>query len=97
MKERSGSNAAYRAQLIARLAVELFGSDWDAILRERLRERFRLSTVDCRLLTPAQSHAEIEELLSRIARRDGVEIEEVRGRFARSRKSKVESRTSEDA
>lgn len=72
MKERSGSNAAYRAQLIARLAVELWGGasgstgGWDAFLRERLRERFRLSTLDS--LTPAQAHELIEELLSRIAR-----------------------------
>jgi len=85
LKERSGSNAAYRAQLIARLAVELWGGSsgstggWDAFLRERLRERFRLSTLDS--LAPAQAHELIEELLSRIARRDGVEIEDVRRRI----------------
>jgi len=97
LKEASGSNASYRAQMIARLAVELFGSDWDAILRERLQERFGsrklevgnregphfpLPTSHSRLysLSPAEAHAEIEELISRIARRDGVEIEEVRKR-----------------
>ena len=78
MKEISGSNAAYRAQIIARLAVELWGGDWDAFLRERLRERFRLSTTDCGLLTPAQAHELIEELLSRIARQEGRKIEELR-------------------
>ena len=83
--------------MIARLAVELFGSDWDAILRKRLQERFGsrklevgnregphfpLPTSHSRLysLSPAEAHAEIEELMSRIARRDGVEIEEVRKR-----------------
>jgi len=85
MREESGDGAAYRGQLIARLAVELWGGSsgstggWDAFLRERLRERFRLSTLDS--LTPAQAHELIEELLSRIARRDGVEIEDVRRRI----------------
>jgi hypothetical protein len=79
MREESGSNAAYRASLIARLAVELFGHDWNNIVRERLGERFQLSTLNS--LTAAQAHSMIEELLSRIARRDGVEIEEVRARF----------------
>jgi len=65
--------------LIARLAVELFGSDWDAILRERLRQRFRVASPES--LAPNEAHAEIEELVSRIARRDGVEIEEVRKKF----------------
>jgi hypothetical protein len=87
MKERSGSNAAYRASLIARLAVELFGHDWNNIVRERLGERFQLSTLNS--LTAAQAHSMIEELLSRLARREGIEIEEVRARFARR---KAESR-----
>ena len=78
LKEASGSNASYRAQMIARLAVELFGSDWDAILRERLLQRFRVPSPES--LAPNEAHAEIEELVSRIARRDGVEIEEVRKR-----------------
>jgi len=79
LKEASGSNAAYRAQIIARLAVELLGSDWDAILRERLLQRFRVPSPES--LAPNEAHAEIEELVSRIARRDGVEIEEVRKRI----------------
>jgi hypothetical protein len=83
LKEASGSNAAYRAQLIARLAVELFGSDWDAILRERLFQRFQVASPES--LAPNQAHAEIEELVSRIARRDGVEIEQVRARFRTAR------------
>ena len=89
MREESGDGPAYRTTLIARLAVELFGSDWDAILGHRLCERFRVFRPQ--LLEPHQAHEMIEELLSRIARRDGVDIEEVRARFARSRKSKVES------
>jgi len=81
MKERSGSNAAYRAQIIARLAARLWGSGlgtpvWEEPLRERLRQRFRLSTLDS--LTPSQAHEMIEELLSRIAREEGREIEELR-------------------
>jgi hypothetical protein len=83
MKERSGSNAAYRATLIGRLAVELFGADWDAILRERLIQRFRVPRPES--LAPNEAHAEIEELMSRLARRDGVGIEEVRGRFRSAR------------
>jgi hypothetical protein len=80
LKESSGSNAAYRARFIARLAVELFGSDWDAILCERLTQRFR--TPNPQSLSPSEAHAEIEELLSRLARRDGVGIEIMRARFA---------------
>jgi len=84
MREESGSGPAYRAQLIACLAVELWGSDWDAFLRERVCERFRLSTLEA--LTPSQAHDLIEESLSRIARRDGVEIEDVRKRLATIRR-----------
>lgn len=79
MQEESGSNAAYRATLIACLAAELFGRGWDAVLRERLGERFQLSTLNS--LTSMQAHSMIEEFLSRIARRDGAEIEEVRKKF----------------
>jgi len=78
MREESGDGPSYRAMLIGRLAVELFGSDWDAILRERLLQRFRVPSPES--LAPNQAHAEIEELVSRIARRDGVNIEEVRKR-----------------
>ena len=79
MREESGDGPAYRGTVIARLAVELFGADWEAILRERLRQRFQCFQPSA--LSPQQAHAEIEELLSRIARRDGVEIEAVRQRF----------------
>jgi len=83
MREESGDGPAYRGMLIARLAVELFGSDWNEVLRERLLQRFRAPSPQH--LTPSEAHAEIEELLSRIARRDGSEIEEVRARFARKK------------
>jgi len=83
MGEESGSNAAYRATLIARLAVELFGADWDAVLAERLCQRFR--TPNPQSLSPSEAHAEIEELLSRVARRDGIGMEEVRARFGRKK------------
>ena len=79
MREESGDGPAYRATLIARLAVELFGPDWDAVLRERLMQRFRVASPES--LAPNEAHAEIEELLSRIARRDGLDIETVRRRF----------------
>jgi hypothetical protein len=66
MREESGSGPAYRGQLIARLAVELWGSDWDSILRERLQQRFGVNRLD--ELTPRQARAMIEELKSRLAR-----------------------------
>lgn len=81
MREESGDGPAYRAQLIARLAVELFGPGWAQFLLARLFERFRTPKPES--LTPAEAHAEIEELASRIARRDGVGIEEVRARFTK--------------
>jgi len=84
MREDSGSVAEYRAILIGRLAAGLFGAAWERLLVERLKMRFQIG--DLRSLTPSQAHAEIEELMSRIARRDGVEISVVRERFA-SRKS----------
>jgi hypothetical protein len=81
MREASGSDAEYRAMLIARLAMELFGAAWERLLAERLKMRFQIGDVS--LLTPIQAHAEIEELMSRIARRDGAEIEAVRARFSK--------------
>jgi hypothetical protein len=80
LREASGDGANYRAVLIARLACEFFGPTWDRDLAEDLERRWRVR--DPRRLTPAQAHAEIEELLSRIARRDAVGIEEVRNRFS---------------
>jgi hypothetical protein len=91
LKEASGSNAAWRALKLGELAAELFGGQWHAILRERLIQRFRVPSPES--LVPRQFWSEAEELMSRIARRDGVEIEEVRARLAPRRKSKVESRT----
>lgn len=79
MREESGDGPAYRAQLIARMAQELFGAAWDRLLADRLRARFQKYRAED--LTPAEAHAEMEELLSRIARRDGIGIEEARARF----------------
>lgn len=80
MREESGDGPAYRAMLIARMAQDLFGTAWDRLLQDRLRARFMKFKAED--LTPAEAHAEMEELLSRIARRDGIEIEEARGRFS---------------
>lgn len=80
MREESGDGPAYRAMLIARMAQDLFGAAWDRLLQDRLRARFMKFKADD--LTPAEAHAEMEELLSRIARRDGIEIEEARSRFS---------------
>lgn len=81
MREQSGDGPAYRAELIARLACELFGTDWDETLAARLKKRYGL--VKAENLSPRQAHEVIEEFISRIARQDGLEIEEVRGRFRR--------------
>lgn len=93
LKEQSGSNAAWRAEKLARLALELWGADWDRFLGERWRERFGVGAGDSArpgqaqgpAPTGTQFHEMAEELLSRIARRDGAGIEEVRGRFFRAR------------
>lgn len=80
MREESGDGPAYRAQLIARLAMELFGAARDRKLGDRLRARFRkFKAID---LTPAEAHSEIEELISRIARMRGSDVESVRRRFS---------------
>jgi hypothetical protein len=80
MREESGSNAGWRALKLAEIAAELFGPDWNQVLAERLSQRFRVSRPQD--LTPREFWAEVEELLSRIARRDGVGIEIMRARFA---------------
>jgi len=81
MREQSGDGPQYRAVLIAKLACEFWGPrDWDMALRQDLARRFK--TPYPQSLTPAEAHAAIEELTSRIARRDGVEIEVVRGKFS---------------
>jgi hypothetical protein len=79
LKEASGSNAAWRALKLGELAAELFGGQWHAILRERLMQRFRVPSPES--LAPNEAHAEIKELLSRMARRDRVDVEMVRVRF----------------
>jgi len=79
MTAESGSQADYLAVKIGKLAAELFGSAWDRMLSDRLQQRWRKSKPE--YLTPAEAHAEIEELTSRIARRDGKEISEVRSKF----------------
>jgi hypothetical protein len=67
--------------IIGKLAVELFGSAWDRMLSDRLQQRWRKSKPG--YLTPGELHAEIEELMSRVARMRGVEIEVVRAGFSR--------------
>jgi len=66
MREESGDGPAYRAQFIARLAVDLWGSDWDSFLGERLRDRFHVNRAQD--LTPREARAMIEELKSRAER-----------------------------
>ncbi len=87
MREESGDGPAYRARMIAQLAQELFGAPWDRMLSDRLRARFQKYRAD--ELTPREAHSEIEELLSRIARRDGCEIEEVRRRLSRPSEQRI--------
>lgn len=79
MRERSGSAPNYRNLLIVKLAQDLFGPAWDRLLVERLSVRFKIR--DLRELRPRDARAEIEELLSRISRRDGVSVDVVRNRF----------------
>lgn len=79
----SGAGARWRAMKIAQMAADLWGADWDDFLHSRLGERFRVGKpVD---LSPAEAHAMMEELESRIARRDGVDIEDVRAKFGRKK------------
>lgn len=79
MREESGDGPAYRAELIARLARELFGAAWDRLIGDRLMARFRIGRLE--ELSPRQAHEFMEELISRIARRDGKEIDDVRAEF----------------
>jgi hypothetical protein len=79
LQEENGSGPAYRAAKIGRMAAELWGADWNKFLSIRLGERFRVGSPED--LSPRDARAMMEELESRIARRDGVEIEEVRKRF----------------
>jgi hypothetical protein len=82
MREESGDGARYRAMRIAELACELWGGrQWDDFLCTCLGERFHVG--DPRELSPDQAHIIMEELQSRIARRDGLTIEDVRKRFSK--------------
>ncbi|HEV2424293.1 MAG TPA: hypothetical protein VGZ29_05645 [Terriglobia bacterium] len=83
MRGESGDAAAWRANLIARLAVELWGSQWDEFLHQRLGDRFRVGRAED--LSPRDGRATVEELVSRIARRDGIEIEAVRAKYSPQR------------
>ena len=76
MREESGDGPTYRALLMARLAARLWPGNWDALLADRLGVRYRTSRAAD--LSPAQAHEMIEELLSRVARAEGREIEELR-------------------
>jgi hypothetical protein len=80
MREESGDAPAYRAALIATLAARLFGANWDEMLAARLRQRFQ--TVRAQDLSPSQARAEIEELISRIARAEGVPAGRIRAQCA---------------
>jgi hypothetical protein len=83
MREESGDGPAYRARLIARLGQELFGAPWDRLLADRVAARFRVHRLED--LTPRQAHEFIEELLSRIARRDAISIEDARSRLTEAK------------
>ncbi len=76
LREISGAGPEYRTRLICIAASDLFGADWHEELQGRISSRFTISAIAD--LTPAQGHELIEELISRIARRDGTNIEAVR-------------------
>jgi hypothetical protein len=91
MREETGWAAEYRAELIRRIACEL-AEPGDPTGEIRAHTRFGVSRL--RSLAPADAHALIEELLSRLARKEiamaGAEvrwdlvearIEELRRRF----------------
>jgi hypothetical protein len=78
-REESGSGPGYRSVLIARMACDLWGSEWDTVLRERMQARFRVSTLNA--LTPGQAKAMMGEIVSCLARRDGGTLAGVRERF----------------
>ena len=89
-REESGSGPGYRSMLIAKLACEFWGpQNWDSCLREDLQRRWH--TPYPQSLSPKEARAQIEELVSRIARRDGVEMEEVRARFSPQRRRGAEN------
>jgi hypothetical protein len=70
MREETGEAAAYRAGLIERIARELWGDGrWGSELIARLHDRFP-QVPSPKSLDPSQAHALIEELLSRLARKE---------------------------
>lgn len=95
MRAESGDAAAWRANLIARLAVELWGPDWDEFLHQRLRDRFRVGRPGD--LSPRDGRAMVEELASRVARRDQVSIESVRELFSGRSRAKGASTSTKAA
>ena len=93
-KEESGSGPGYRAVLIAKLACEFWGpQNWDGCLREDLQRRWH--TPYPQSLAPSEARATIEELVSRIARRDGVSLEKVRTRFSPQRRGGAEKQAAD--
>jgi hypothetical protein len=71
MREATGSGPAYRAALIERIATALWGANtWASELQTRVWGKHEIS--DLLDLTQAQAHALMEELLSRLARKDVV-------------------------
>jgi len=110
MQEDSGDGPAYRAVLIGRIATELFGSNWNHILMERVQQRFGIHHSSfpgplppsgtgagivhrspLESLTPDQAHSLIEELLSRLARERGEEIETTRAGLRGTRTARKQS------
>jgi len=88
MQEESGRASLYRALLIGKLAVALFGGVWQSRLVERLRARFQRSRPED--LTPGEAHAEIEELLRRISVMPGEsgDIEQTRRKYGEGGRQK---------
>jgi hypothetical protein len=103
MRELTGDGTAYRAGKVRQIARALWGPDaWEPFLIQRLADRYGVA-IDSRRpepesLTPRQAHELIEELLSRLARKevamagdestpeiDEHKLEEVRRRY-RSRR-----------
>jgi hypothetical protein len=74
--------AARRNFLIGKLAAELFGSDWDRALHERLAGRPYFHYGSLSELDGRKAHGLIEEFISRLARRDGTSVETVRARLS---------------
>jgi len=99
LREETGEGPAYRAELICRMARAVW-SDEVCLSAVTMRSFDRFGVTDLRDLSPADAHALMEELLSRIARKEIAmadddasegavlehKIEEVRNRFAPQRR-----------